>query len=154
MESSRRSSRITSGYEINDRGHSLRSRELKRLLLIVLAAVIVRVFTLWIGKPEFTGWLNHTYYYFVQVRGLLADGTLPLQRHADPLPPLCTRCEGSDRLGARDQRRHRDIHTPRHDPRAGVDSNSDLCHDQKHAGPETAAAKPVAAGFFSPHSCR
>ena len=77
MESSRRSSRITSGREIHDRGHRLRSRELKRLLLIVLAAVTVRVFTLWIGKPEFTGWLNHTYYYFVQVRGLLADGTLP-----------------------------------------------------------------------------
>ncbi len=32
------------------------------------------MFSLWIGRPEFTGWLNHTYYYCVQVRGLLQEG--------------------------------------------------------------------------------
>jgi hypothetical protein len=42
-----------------------------------VAAVVVRVFTLWVGRPAFTGWLNHTYYYFVQVRGLLEQGSLP-----------------------------------------------------------------------------
>lgn len=48
-----------------------------RLLLIVLAATATRAAALWIGRGEFTGWLNHTYYYFVQVRGLLERGRLP-----------------------------------------------------------------------------
>ncbi len=56
------------------------SQELKessKLLLIILAAIITRVFTLWLGRPEFAGWFNHTYYYFVEVRGLLEQGSLP-----------------------------------------------------------------------------
>lgn len=47
------------------------------LLAIILAAGAVRVGTLWVGKPAFSGWFNHVYYYFVQVRGLLTDGVLP-----------------------------------------------------------------------------
>jgi hypothetical protein len=46
------------------------------LLAIVGAAVALRAFTLWIGRPPFTGWLNHTYYYFVQARSLLEQGSL------------------------------------------------------------------------------
>ena len=49
----------------------------RRLGLIVLAGFIARLFTLWIGRAEFTGWFNHTYYYFVEVRGLLDHGRLP-----------------------------------------------------------------------------
>ncbi len=55
----------------------LRLGDSRKLLLIVLAGITVRIFTLWVGRPEFTGWLNHTYYYFVQVRGLLEHGALP-----------------------------------------------------------------------------
>ncbi len=51
-------------------------QESNKLLLTVLAATATRVFTLWIDKAEFAGWLNHTTYYFVQVRGLLQHGTL------------------------------------------------------------------------------
>ena len=47
------------------------------LLAIVMAAAVTRVFTIWIGRAEFTGWFNHTYYYFVQVRGLVEGGSLP-----------------------------------------------------------------------------
>ena len=45
--------------------------------LIVLTAIMVRVFTIWIGRPEFVGWFNHTYYYYVEVKGLLESGKLP-----------------------------------------------------------------------------
>lgn len=55
----------------------MRSRDAFKLFLIVLAGVTVRAFTLWVGRVDFTGWLNHTYYYFVQVRGLLVQGSLP-----------------------------------------------------------------------------
>ncbi len=44
---------------------------------IVLAAILIRTFFLWIGRPEFVGWFNHTYYYFVETRGILDNGTLP-----------------------------------------------------------------------------
>lgn len=49
----------------------------RRVSLIVGAAIAARVTTLWLGRPEFLGWLNHSYYYFVQVRGLMAEGALP-----------------------------------------------------------------------------
>lgn len=55
----------------------LKLTETRKLLLIILGAIATRVFTLWIGKPAFSGWLNHTYYYFVQVRGVLSQGGLP-----------------------------------------------------------------------------
>jgi len=44
---------------------------------IILLAITCRVFFLWIGRPEFVGWFNHTYYYYVQTKGLLEKGTLP-----------------------------------------------------------------------------
>lgn len=52
-------------------------KDIHKLSLIVVVAIITRVFTIWIGTPEFAGWLNHVYYYFVQVRGLLTEGALP-----------------------------------------------------------------------------
>ena len=55
----------------------MRLKERYSLILIILPSVLIRIYTLWIGKPEFSGWLNHTYYYFVQVRGLLEQGSLP-----------------------------------------------------------------------------
>ena len=51
--------------------------ESQKLTLIILAAIITRVFTLLTGKPDFVGWFNHSYYYFVEVRGLLTEGSLP-----------------------------------------------------------------------------
>lgn len=47
------------------------------LLLIITAGVITRMFAIWIDRPEFVGWFNHTYYYYVEVRGLLQSGSLP-----------------------------------------------------------------------------
>ena len=46
------------------------------LLSIIITAIFVRVMFLWIGRPEFVGWFNHTYYYYVQVKGLLENGWL------------------------------------------------------------------------------
>lgn len=46
------------------------------MLLIVLTAIITRVLFLWVGRPEFVGWFNHTYYYYVQVEALLKTGDL------------------------------------------------------------------------------
>ena len=51
----------------------------RKLAGIVAAGAAVRVATLWLYRPEFTGWLNHTYYYFVQVLGLLEDGAMPFR---------------------------------------------------------------------------
>lgn len=47
------------------------------LLSIIGTSVTVRVLTIWAFRPEFTGWFNHTSYYFVQVRGILDRGTIP-----------------------------------------------------------------------------
>jgi len=47
------------------------------LFIIVLAAFGCRVALIWIGRPEFVGWFNHTYYYYVQTKGLLIKGQLP-----------------------------------------------------------------------------
>lgn len=49
----------------------------KFLLILIFVAFFVRVLILWIGRPEFVGWFNHTYYYYVQTNGLLENGTLP-----------------------------------------------------------------------------
>lgn len=46
------------------------------LISIVFCAFIARVFLIWIGRPEFVGWFNHTYYFYVQTRELLETGNL------------------------------------------------------------------------------
>ena len=52
-------------------------REYTFLGIIIAAAVLARVLFIWVGRPEFVGWFNHTYYYYVEVRGLLEEGQLP-----------------------------------------------------------------------------
>lgn len=52
-------------------------RNAKLLLLLVSISFLVRVFTIWLGRPEFVGWFNHNYYYFVETLGLLERGKLP-----------------------------------------------------------------------------
>jgi ABC-type transporter Mla subunit MlaD len=47
------------------------------LLSIVVLAILVRIIFIWVGRPEFVGWFNHTYYYYVETKGLLSDGKLP-----------------------------------------------------------------------------
>jgi len=46
------------------------------LLTLISTAIFVRIMFLWINRPEFVGWFNHTYYYYVQVKGLLENGWL------------------------------------------------------------------------------
>ncbi len=53
------------------------NRNTSLLFLLVLTAFITRVFVIWIGRPEFVGWFNHTYYYYVETEGLLSHGKLP-----------------------------------------------------------------------------
>ncbi len=48
-----------------------------KLLLLVSSAFFARVFLIWIGRPEFVGWFNHTYYYYVETLGLMSNGKLP-----------------------------------------------------------------------------
>ncbi len=52
-------------------------REPTILCLIVLVAFFVRLMLLWVDRPEFVGWFNHTYYYYVETRGMLINGSLP-----------------------------------------------------------------------------
>lgn len=47
------------------------------LAAIVGAGLLARASAIWLGRPEFVGWFNHSYYYWVQVRGLLERGRLP-----------------------------------------------------------------------------
>lgn len=49
----------------------------KLLLILLFVSFIVRLFILWVGRPEFVGWFNHTYYYYVETQGLLESGKLP-----------------------------------------------------------------------------
>lgn len=50
----------------------------RRLLWsLVGGTFLARAIALWWTRPEFTGWFNHTYYYWVQARGVLEAGTLP-----------------------------------------------------------------------------
>ncbi len=46
------------------------------ILLLVLVAFMVRVSLIWLGRPEFVGWFNHTYYFYVQTQELLESGRL------------------------------------------------------------------------------
>ena len=52
-------------------------QEAKILSLLIFIAFVIRVLVLWIGRPEFVGWFNHTYYYYVETKGLLHNGKLP-----------------------------------------------------------------------------
>lgn len=54
-----------------------RSKGFKFLLALVAASALARALVIWIFRPEFAGWFNHTYYYFVQVRGILEKGSMP-----------------------------------------------------------------------------
>ena len=47
------------------------------LSAIVGAGFAFRAATIWLTRPEFVGWFNHVYYYWVQTRGVLEDGALP-----------------------------------------------------------------------------
>ncbi|MCB1105337.1 MAG: hypothetical protein KDK74_11460 [Cephaloticoccus sp.] len=47
------------------------------LLVFGLVAASVRAAIIWFSRPEFVGWFNHTYYYYVQTRGLLENGAIP-----------------------------------------------------------------------------
>ena len=52
-------------------------QETKILSLLIIIAFVVRILVLWISRPEFVGWFNHTYYYYVKTKGLFQDGQLP-----------------------------------------------------------------------------
>ena len=47
------------------------------LAFIVLLAFIIRMLFVWIDRHEFVGWFNHTYYYYIQTKGLIDNGKLP-----------------------------------------------------------------------------
>lgn len=51
--------------------------QISPLLIIIFIALLVRLILLWLARPEFVGWFNHTYYYYVETRGLLENGELP-----------------------------------------------------------------------------
>jgi len=50
----------------------------RRILAVIIGgAFLARAFAIWMTRPEFVGWFNHSYYYWVQVRGVLESGQLP-----------------------------------------------------------------------------
>ncbi len=55
----------------------MKLNQITKLSILILIAFIVRVIVIWVERPEFVGWFNHTYYYYVQTRGLLENGSLP-----------------------------------------------------------------------------
>ena len=63
--------RISIPYTRNSHIHQV------TLTLIILVAFLTRLVLLWVGRPEFVGWFNHTYYYYVETRGLISSGALP-----------------------------------------------------------------------------
>ncbi|REJ76045.1 MAG: hypothetical protein DWQ47_10500 [Acidobacteria bacterium] len=52
-------------------------RNLSILFSIIAASFLTRALAIWFFRPEFAGWFNHTYYYFVQTRSLIDTGVLP-----------------------------------------------------------------------------
>ena len=54
-----------------------RKNEKYLLALIVFSAFVIRALFVWINRPEFVGWFNHTYYYYVQTAGLIETHALP-----------------------------------------------------------------------------
>jgi hypothetical protein len=51
--------------------------ERKILAGIIGIAFAARAIAIWITRPEFVGWFNHSYYYWVQVQGVLESSQLP-----------------------------------------------------------------------------
>jgi hypothetical protein len=51
-------------------------KEYLLLLSIVCIAIVFRLLAIWVWRPEFVGWFSHTYYYYVQVQGILQNGSL------------------------------------------------------------------------------
>jgi len=51
----------------------------ERLILFGLigGAFAMRASALWLLRPEFVGWFNHSYYYWVQAEGILETGSMP-----------------------------------------------------------------------------
>jgi len=47
------------------------------LLFIVASAFAARAVSIWLYRPEFVGWFNHCYYYWVQAKGILESSQLP-----------------------------------------------------------------------------
>ncbi len=47
------------------------------LVLITGTAIAARAIAIWLTRPEFVGWFNHSYYYWVQALGVLENGRLP-----------------------------------------------------------------------------
>ena len=47
------------------------------LFAIIGVAFVGRAFVIWFSRPEFVGWFNHCYYYWIQVKGLLENNQLP-----------------------------------------------------------------------------
>ena len=47
------------------------------LIIVVFIAFLVRSSFIWFDRPQFVGWFNHTYYYYVQTKGLMEHGVLP-----------------------------------------------------------------------------
>ena len=62
---------------MTDRLAILPNREKALLAFIIASAFAGRAFAIWISRPEFVGWFNHSYYYWVQVQGVLESGRLP-----------------------------------------------------------------------------
>ncbi len=50
---------------------------MRPLVLIIGTAIVARAIAIWLTRPEFVGWFNHSYYYWVQTLGVLEDGRLP-----------------------------------------------------------------------------
>ena len=55
----------------------MNKNQINNLSLLILIAFTIRVIIIWLTRPEFVGWFNHTYYYYVQTRGLIENGHLP-----------------------------------------------------------------------------
>ncbi len=53
------------------------NREGAILAFVIGSAFAGRALAIWINRPEFVGWFNHSYYYWVQVKGVLESGRLP-----------------------------------------------------------------------------
>ncbi|MDJ0698808.1 MAG: hypothetical protein QNJ07_03040 [Woeseiaceae bacterium] len=49
----------------------------RTVALVVGISFVTRAVAIWLTRPEFVGWFNHSYYYWVQTRGVLEHGQLP-----------------------------------------------------------------------------
>ena len=53
-----------------------RNKAIGFLFITILSAFVIRATTIWWTRPDFVGWFNHSYYYWLQTRSILTDGTL------------------------------------------------------------------------------